>query len=49
MKVFNAIRGADVTLTVIKGGDHGCRRRGNWRCCVKTALRLAERADGVTV
>ncbi len=49
VKVFNAIRGADVTLTVIKGGDHRLSTPGQLALLRETALRLAERADGVTV
>jgi pimeloyl-ACP methyl ester carboxylesterase len=44
---FDALRGADVTLTYIKGGDHRLSTPGNLRLICDTALRLAERADGV--
>jgi hypothetical protein len=49
VKVFNAIRGSDVTLTLIKGGDHRLSSPGQLALIRETALRLAERADGVTV
>ena len=43
---YEALRGADVTLTYIKGGDHRLSTPGNLRLICETALRLAERADG---
>ena len=49
VKVFNAIRGGDVTLTFIKGGDHRLSTPGHLALLRETALRLAERADGVNV
>lgn len=49
IKVFNALRGSDVTLTLIKGGDHRLSSPGQLALIRETALRLAERADGVTV
>jgi pimeloyl-ACP methyl ester carboxylesterase len=49
VKVFNAIRGSDVTLTLIKGGDHRLSSPTHLALIRETALRLAERADGVTV
>ncbi len=49
VKVFNAMKGSDVTLTVIKGGDHRLSTPGNLALLRETVLRLAERSDGVTV
>jgi pimeloyl-ACP methyl ester carboxylesterase len=49
VKVFDAIGGSDVTLTVIKGGDHRLSTPGNLALLRETVLRLAERSDGVTV
>lgn len=49
VKVFNAIRGSDVTLTLVKGGDHRLSSPAQLALIRETALRLAERADGVTV
>ena len=49
VKVFNAISGADVTLTLIKDGDHRLSSPTHLALLRETALRLAERADGVTV
>lgn len=48
MKVFEALRGADVTLTLIKDGDHRLSTPGNLALLRETVLRLAERADGLT-
>ena len=48
MRVYDAIRGSDVTLTLIKGGDHRLSTPGNLAIIRETALRLAERADGIT-
>lgn len=47
-KVYEAIRGADVTLTLIKGGDHRLSAPGHLALIREAALRLAERADGVS-
>ncbi len=49
VKVFNALRGADVTLTLIKGGDHRLSSPGQLALIRETVLRLAERADGLSV
>lgn len=49
VKVFNALRGSDVTLTLIKGGDHRLSTPGHLALLRETALRLAERADGVSL
>jgi pimeloyl-ACP methyl ester carboxylesterase len=49
MKLFAALRGADITLTLIKGGDHRLSTPGNLALLRETVLRLAERADGLSV
>jgi pimeloyl-ACP methyl ester carboxylesterase len=49
MKVFTALSGPDVTLTLIKGGDHRLSTPGNLTLLRETVLRLAERADGLSV
>ena len=49
MKVFAALRGADVTLTLVKDGDHRLSTPRNLALLRETVLRLAERADGITV
>jgi pimeloyl-ACP methyl ester carboxylesterase len=47
-KVYGALRGADVTLTLIKGGDHRLSTPSHLALIRETALRLAERADGIS-
>ena len=49
MKVFEAVRGADIALTLIKGGDHRLSSPTHLATIRATALRLAERADGISV
>ncbi len=49
VKVFGALRGADVTLTLVKGGDHRLSTPGNLMLLRETVLRLAERSDGITL
>jgi dipeptidyl aminopeptidase/acylaminoacyl peptidase len=49
LKVFKALRGADITLTLVKGGDHRLSSPVQLTLIRETALRLAERADGVTL
>jgi pimeloyl-ACP methyl ester carboxylesterase len=49
VRVFGALRGADVTLTLIKGGDHRLSTPGNLALLRETVLRLAERSEGVSV
>jgi pimeloyl-ACP methyl ester carboxylesterase len=44
--VFEMISGDDVTLTLVKGGDHRLSKLGQLRIITETALRLADRADG---
>jgi pimeloyl-ACP methyl ester carboxylesterase len=47
VKTFESIRANDITLTFIKGGDHRLSTAPHLRLINETALRLAERADGV--
>ena len=47
LKVFEALSGADVTMTLIKGGDHRLSTPGQLKIIRETALQLAERADGI--
>lgn len=49
VKVFGALHGADVTLTLIKGGDHRLSTPGNLALLRETVLRLAERSEGISV
>lgn len=49
VKVFGALRGADVTLTLIKGGDHRLSTPANLSLLRDTVLRLAERSEGIGV
>ena len=49
LKVFEALSGGDVTMTLIKGGDHRLSAPGQLALIRETVLRLAERADGVSV
>lgn len=49
VKVFGALHGSDVTLTLIKGGDHRLSAPGNLALLRETVLRLAERAEGISV
>lgn len=49
VKVFGSLRGADVTLTLIKGGDHRLSTPGNLALLRETVLRLAERSEGISV
>jgi pimeloyl-ACP methyl ester carboxylesterase len=44
-KVFSALRGEDVTLTLIKGGDHRLSASHQLDLLGETVLALAERAD----
>jgi pimeloyl-ACP methyl ester carboxylesterase len=48
VKTFEALRGPDVTLTFIKGGDHRLSTPGHLQLIKETVLNLAERADGLT-
>ena len=47
VKVFDALRGTDITFTLVKGGDHRLSSPGQLTLIRETVLRLAERADGV--
>lgn len=49
MKVYSALRGGDVSFTLIKGGDHRLSSPGQLTLIRETVLRLAERADGITL
>ncbi len=49
VKVFDALRGSDITFTLVKGGDHRLSSPGQLTLIRETVLRLAERADGVTL
>ncbi len=49
VKTFEALHGADVTLTFVKNGDHRLSTPGQIQIIKETVLRLAERADGVGV
>ncbi len=49
MKVFGALRGGDIAITLIKDGDHRLSSPGQLALIRETVLRLAERADGVSV
>ncbi|MCB1431939.1 MAG: alpha/beta hydrolase [Alphaproteobacteria bacterium] len=49
MRVFECLRGGDVTITLVKGGDHRLSTPGHIELIRETALRLAERADGISL
>jgi pimeloyl-ACP methyl ester carboxylesterase len=46
LKVFDAVKAADVAMTLIKDGDHRLSTPANLRLIRETVLQLAERADG---
>jgi pimeloyl-ACP methyl ester carboxylesterase len=46
LKTFEAIRGPDVNMTLIKDGDHRLSSPSQLQVIKETVLRLAERADG---
>jgi pimeloyl-ACP methyl ester carboxylesterase len=48
-KVFEALSGPDIAMTIIKGGDHRLSTPGQLRLIRETVLQLAERSDGVTL
>lgn len=48
MKLFGALEGEDVTLTLIKGGDHRLSTSAQLQLLGETVLSLAERADGIS-
>jgi pimeloyl-ACP methyl ester carboxylesterase len=47
LKVFGALKGPDITMTLIKGGDHRLSTPGQLAAICSAALHLAERADGM--
>ena len=47
LKTLEALSGPDVTLSLIKGGDHRLSTPGHLKLMCEAALNLAERADGV--
>ena len=49
LKVYDAITAPDVSLTLIKGGDHRLSAPSHLALIRETALRLAERADGIMI
>jgi pimeloyl-ACP methyl ester carboxylesterase len=46
LKTFEALRGPDVSMTLIKDGDHRLSNPSQLQLIKETVLRLAERADG---
>lgn len=46
LKTFEALRGPDITLTLVKDGDHRLSTPGHLRLLRETVLQLAQRADG---
>lgn len=49
IKVYHAVRGNDVTLTLIKDGDHRLSTPGQLLLIRETVMALAARADGLSV
>ena len=49
MKTMEALRGPDISLTLVKGGDHRLSTPAQLTLIKETALRLAERADGISL
>jgi fermentation-respiration switch protein FrsA (DUF1100 family) len=49
LKVYEALRGPDITLTVIKAGDHRLSTPGQLRIIRETVQQLALRSDGVSL
>jgi pimeloyl-ACP methyl ester carboxylesterase len=49
VKIFEALSGPDITLTLIKGGDHRLSSPGQLGLIRAAALGLAERVDGISV
>jgi pimeloyl-ACP methyl ester carboxylesterase len=47
IKTFDALTGPDITITMIKGGDHRLSTPTQLKLVCDTVLNLAERADGV--
>ena len=46
LKVFDAVEGPDVAMTLVKGGDHRLSTPANLKLICETASLLADRADG---
>jgi pimeloyl-ACP methyl ester carboxylesterase len=46
VKTMESLRGGDITLTLVKGGDHRLSSATELTIIQETVLRLAERADG---
>jgi pimeloyl-ACP methyl ester carboxylesterase len=49
MKVFEAIHGGDVAMTLVKGGDHRLSSPGQLKLIRETVMALANRSDGLSV
>ena len=49
LKTFEALRGTNITLSLIKGGDHRLSTLSQLALLREAALRMAERADGISV
>lgn len=49
VKTFEMLDGPDITLSLIKGGDHRLSTPGQIQIICETVLRLAERADGISL
>lgn len=49
MKVFHSIIGGDVTMTLVKGGDHRLSSPGQLKLIRETVMALANRSDGLSV
>jgi pimeloyl-ACP methyl ester carboxylesterase len=47
VKTFDMLTGPDISLNLIKGGDHRLSTPGQLQIITETVLRLAERADGI--
>jgi pimeloyl-ACP methyl ester carboxylesterase len=48
MKILDCLQGSDITLTLIKNGDHRLSSSIHLSLIRDTALRLAERVDGIS-
>jgi pimeloyl-ACP methyl ester carboxylesterase len=47
LRVFSALQGPDIMMTLIKGGDHRLSTPGQLSAICSATLQLAERADGL--
>lgn len=47
LRVFGALQGPDITMTLIKGGDHRLSTPSQLAAICSATLQLAERADGL--